>query len=64
METETSRSKAQPLLVSRKEACSYLGGICLRTLEKLIAEKKLPTRKIGRRTLIPFSALQAFTRGK
>jgi excisionase family DNA binding protein len=51
-----------PLLVTKHEARCYLGGISMRTLEKLIANKELPVRRIGRRALIPFKSLVAFTR--
>ena len=52
----------QPLLVSKTEARFFLGGLCMRTLEKLIARKELPVRRIGRRAFIPYSALVAFAR--
>jgi hypothetical protein len=52
----------QPLLVSKTEARWFLGNICMRTLEKLIARKELPVRRIGRRAFIPYSALVAFAR--
>lgn len=51
----------QPLLVSR-DASAELLGVCLRTLDKFIATKALPSRRVGRRVLIPHSALVAFAR--
>jgi excisionase family DNA binding protein len=54
-------SEQAPILVSKIEAAKLL-GICLRTVDSLIANKQIPCRKIGRRTLIPFSALLAFAR--
>jgi excisionase family DNA binding protein len=51
----------QPLLVSRHASAELL-GVCLRTLDKFIATKALPSRRVGRRVLIPHSALVAFPR--
>jgi excisionase family DNA binding protein len=51
----------EPLLVSRHAAAELL-GVCLRTLDKFIAFKMLPSRRVGRRVLIPHSALLAFAR--
>jgi excisionase family DNA binding protein len=48
----------EPLLVSKREAAAAL-SISVRTLENLIFSKKLPVRKIGRRALVPYSALRA-----
>jgi len=58
MEITTTR---QALLVSKKETAAML-GISLRTLDSLIASKQLACRRIGRRTLIPFAALQQFVK--
>jgi excisionase family DNA binding protein len=49
------------LLVSKKEAATTL-GISLRSLEYLIARKELMSRRVGRRVLIPTSALEQFAR--
>jgi excisionase family DNA binding protein len=49
------------LLMSKKDAAAAL-GVCVRTVEHLISAKELPCRKIGRRTLIPVSALEQFAR--
>jgi excisionase family DNA binding protein len=49
------------LLVSKHDAAASL-GISVRTVENLISRKQLPTRKIGRRTLIALSELQRFVR--
>lgn len=51
----------EPVLVSKKKAVCAL-DVCVRTVENLIAAKQLPARKIGRRTLIPYRALQEFAR--
>jgi excisionase family DNA binding protein len=48
----------EPLLVSKRRAAEAL-SVSVRTVENLIVSKKLPSRKIGRRTLIPYSALRA-----
>jgi excisionase family DNA binding protein len=49
------------LLYSREEAAEML-NIGIRTLDRLIAEKELPVRRIGRRVLITRDALEKFTR--
>jgi hypothetical protein len=54
--------EAEQLLVSKPDSCKVLGGICLRTLENMIRNKKLPVRRIGRRTFIPYAALRKFAR--
>ena len=56
-----SQQTQTPLLVSKKEA-SVLLGVCPRTIDNFVARKELPARKIGRRTLIPYSAVVAFSR--
>jgi hypothetical protein len=48
---------APPLLVDRTDARYYLGGICLKTLQKLINDKKLPVVKMRGRTMIPYWAV-------
>jgi helix-turn-helix protein len=50
----------EPVLISKPDSCRLLGGICMRTLENMINAKKLPVRRIGRRTFIPYSALAKF----
>jgi excisionase family DNA binding protein len=49
------------LLLSKKEAAQSL-GTSLRSLEYLIARKDLVSRRVGRRVLIPASALEQFAR--
>lgn len=49
------------LAYTKAEAASAL-GLCLRTIDNLIAAKELTTRKIGRRVLIPASALRSLLR--
>jgi excisionase family DNA binding protein len=60
MNTQTESSHA-PLLVSKKQAASIL-GLSVRTVENYINSKALTARKAGRRTLITFASLQAFSR--
>jgi hypothetical protein len=49
------------LLVSREEAAGIV-SLSIRSIDYLLASKELPFRKIGTRTMIPLSALQAFAR--
>src|SRR5277367_5205501 len=49
------------LQYSREEAAEML-SVSPRTLDRLIAEKQLPIRRIGRRVLITHNALEQFTR--
>jgi excisionase family DNA binding protein len=50
-----------PLLISKRDAAKLL-GVCLRSIDNYIAEKELPCRRLGRRVLIPYTALVAFSR--
>lgn len=56
-----SQATQPPLLVSKREAASLL-AVCVRTIDNLISQKQLPCRRIGRRTLIPFAAIQQFAK--
>jgi excisionase family DNA binding protein len=49
------------LLVSREEAAQLL-SISQRALDYLIASKRLPTRRIGGRVLIPMADLRKYAR--
>jgi excisionase family DNA binding protein len=64
-ETFESGNSSNPLALklqySRDEAAMLL-GISERTLDRLIAEKELLVRRIGRRVLVPKDALQSFMR--
>lgn len=51
-------------LVSRKDAAELLGGICLKTVDRLIAEKRVRAVHIGRKVLIPMSSIQTFIKGR
>lgn len=50
------------LLVSREEAAQLL-SISQRGLDYLIANRRLPTRRIGGRVLVPVADLRKFARG-
>jgi excisionase family DNA binding protein len=52
---------ASKLQFSREEAAQML-SISERTLDRLIAEKELLVRRIGRRVLVPKDALMSFIR--
>jgi excisionase family DNA binding protein len=54
-------SEIEPLLFSKKDTARVL-SISVRTVSTLLATKQLPCRRIGRRTLIPASAVRAFAR--
>ena len=47
------------ILVSKKDAAGLL-GLSIRTVESLIAQKELPSRRIGRRRMILRVALEKF----
>jgi excisionase family DNA binding protein len=49
------------ILVSKRLAAALL-SVSLRTIDNLIAAKRLTSRKIGRRTLIPRSAVEQLAR--
>jgi excisionase family DNA binding protein len=49
------------LLYSREEVAEML-NISLRTLDRLIATKQLPVRRIGKRALITWEVLKQFIR--
>lgn len=51
----------RPLLVTKKQAAALL-GVSVRTIETLLTQKRLPPRKLGKRTLIPYSAVAQLAR--
>jgi len=59
--TVSAERHLDPINVSKKDAAALL-GVCLRTIDNLIAAKQLPCRRIGRRVLVPYAALVAFAR--
>jgi excisionase family DNA binding protein len=60
---DSRRSNVQlpPLLVSKREAARLL-NLCVRTIEKLINERQLPTKRVGKRVLLPLKDLERFAR--
>jgi len=52
----------EKFLLSRDEAAQVL-SISQRALDYLIADRRLPTRRIGGRVLIPVADLRKFARG-
>ncbi|MGH9472044.1 MAG: helix-turn-helix domain-containing protein [Terriglobales bacterium] len=51
----------RPLLVTKQQAAQML-AVSVRTVEKLLAQKQLAYRKLGKRTLIPYSAVAQLAR--
>ena len=49
------------LLVSKRDAAALL-SVSTRTIDNLLKAKRLPARKIGRRTLIPRTAIEQLAR--
>jgi excisionase family DNA binding protein len=64
MATEPSVVERVPdvLAISKLEAARML-GVSLRTVDRLIALKRLPVRRLGRRVLVPRHSLQFLLRG-
>jgi excisionase family DNA binding protein len=54
-------SPGEKFLLSRRDAAQVL-SISQRALDYLIANKRLPTRRIGKRVLIPVADLRKFAR--
>jgi excisionase family DNA binding protein len=52
----------QPKLQYSREGAAGLLSISLRTLDRLIAGKNLPVRRVGRRVLITRDALEKFVK--
>ena len=51
----------KPLLLSRRDAAVLL-SISIRSLDNLIARRRLPVRKVGKRVLVPLAALESFAK--
>jgi excisionase family DNA binding protein len=62
IETASPNRMAEPIALSKHEAAHML-GVSVRTVDRLIALKRLPVRRVARRVLIPRSLLQNFLRG-
>jgi excisionase family DNA binding protein len=63
MAAETSILEREPeaLALSKLEAARML-GVSVRTIDRLIALKELPVRRLGRRVVIPRNSLQGLLR--
>lgn len=59
----TANTALEPLAYSIREAC-HISSLGRTRLYQLIAEGRLETRKIGRRTLIPAASLRALIEGQ
>ena len=53
---------SEQLAVDMREAARRL-GLSPRTIAKLISAGEMPSRKVGRRRIIPIRALEAFANG-
>jgi excisionase family DNA binding protein len=51
----------EPVAVSKSEAAQML-GVSVRTIDRLIALRELPVRRLGRRVVIPRNGLQNLLR--
>lgn len=56
------QAEIERLAFTKVEAAKTL-GLSLRTIDNLIAAKEFTVRRIGRRVVIPVTALQALIRG-
>lgn len=59
--TVVAESEVGTIALSKQDAARML-GISLRTIDRLIALKELPVRRLGRRVLIPRTSLEHFFR--
>lgn len=60
-ELAVSNHRPEPVAVSKAEAAEML-GVSMRTVDRLIALKELPVRRLGRRVLIPRNGLHNLMR--
>jgi len=60
-ETSVIGRATEALAMSKVEAAQML-GVSVRTVDRLIALKELPVRRLGRRVLIPRNSLQTLLR--
>ena len=58
---DNNTNSRQPLLVSKKEAAALL-GVCLRTVDYLLADKQLACVRIGKRVMVKYTSLLSFCR--
>lgn len=62
IEGSVGEQAPEALAMSKADAARML-GVSLRTVDRLIALKHLPVRRLGRRVLIPRNGLQNLLRG-
>jgi len=61
MGTQTSvMDQKNDLIALSKQEAAHMLGVSLRTIDRLIALKELQVRRLGRRVLIPRTALERF----
>ena len=60
-EASVLEREPQALALSKLEAARML-GVSVRTVDRLIALKQLPVRRLGRRVVIPRNSLQCLLR--
>lgn len=58
----TVGERAPEVLAMSKADAARMLGVSLRTVDRLIALKHLPVRRLGRRVLIPQNGLQSLLR--
>jgi excisionase family DNA binding protein len=51
-------------LMSRDAAARRLGDVNVRTIDRMIARKELPSVRLGRRVLVPIAAVEALAAGE
>jgi excisionase family DNA binding protein len=56
-----AKTKMEKLLCSKREAAEIL-SVSVRTIENMMARKLLVSRRVGRRRLIPYTALTQVAR--
>lgn len=61
IETSVAERTPEALALSKLEAARML-GVSVRTVDRLIALKQLPVRRLGRRVLVPRNSLQSLLR--
>lgn len=62
MSERPCRTYPEKILYDRKSA-AYALSICIRSLDYLLANKKLTFRRIGRKVLIPAAELRRYASG-
>jgi excisionase family DNA binding protein len=50
----------EPAFLSRHEAAKWLGGLHIATIDRLIRDKKITIKKVGRRTMVRLDSLKRF----